>query len=87
MARSSRLPRPRLRCPVCGGAPRLPADLRQSLRCQCGAGLRIALVEARAVLTPDFDDSLTGRAPVVGSLTTKEILTYDGCCPRPNRRT
>ena len=57
VARSNRLPRPRLRCPTCGGAPRLPADLRQSLRCQCGALLRIALVEARPVtLTPDFDD-------------------------------
>ena len=57
VARSNRLPRPRLACPVCGGAPRLPADLRQSLRCQCGAMLRIALVEARPVtLTPDYDD-------------------------------
>ena len=57
VARSNRLPRPRLACPVCGGAPRLPADLRQSLRCQCGALLRIALVEVRPVtLTPDFDD-------------------------------
>ena len=59
VARSNRLPRPRLACPVCDGAPRLPVDLRQSLRCQCGAVLRIALVEARPVtLTPDFDDSL-----------------------------
>ena len=55
----SRLPAPRLKCPVCDGAPRLPADLRQALRCQCGAVLRCALVTARPVtLTPDFDDSL-----------------------------
>ena len=58
MARSNRLPRPRLACPVCGGAPRLPTDLRQALRCQCGAVLRIALVEARAVLTNDYSDPL-----------------------------
>ena len=54
MARS--IPRPRLACPVCQGAPRLPRDLRQSLKCQCGALLRLALIEARPVLTPDFDD-------------------------------
>ena len=38
---------PRLRCPVCDGAPRLPADLRRELRCQSGARLRVALVLAR----------------------------------------
>ena len=38
-----RIPRPRLRCPVCDGAPRLPADLRRELRCQSGARLRVAL--------------------------------------------
>ena len=56
--RGRRTPRPRLACPVCSGAPRLPADLRQSLRCQCGAVLRIALVVARrpVTLTPDYDD-------------------------------
>ena len=56
----SRLPAPRLKCPVCDGAPRLPADLRQALRCQCGAVLRCALVTAR------------GAAPVVGPLTPLE---------------
>ena len=45
-----RIPRPRLRCPVCAGAPRLPADLRRELRCQSGARLRVALVLARPPL-------------------------------------
>ena len=45
-----RIPRPRLRCPVCDGAPRLPADLRRELRCQSGARLRVALVLARPPL-------------------------------------
>ena len=41
-----RLPRPRLRCPECGGAPTLPRDKRQPIRCQCGAVQRLALVPA-----------------------------------------
>lgn len=36
-------------CPACGGAPRLPRDLRQEVRCGCGARLRLALVPVRAV--------------------------------------
>ena len=43
----SRTPRPRLRCPSCGGAPRLPRDLRKEIRCGCGAALRVALVRVR----------------------------------------
>lgn len=39
-----RLPRPRLRCPSCGNAPRLQRDLRQRFRCSCGAALLVARV-------------------------------------------
>jgi len=45
--RRRKLPRPRLSCPVCGSAPRLPSDLREEVRCGCGARLRMALVQAR----------------------------------------
>ena len=41
------LPRPRLACPRCGAAPRLPVDLRELFRCTCGATLRVALTVAR----------------------------------------
>ena len=37
-----------LRCPSCGGAPRLPQDLRQEVRCACGTTLRVGLVCAQA---------------------------------------
>ena len=47
-----RAPRPRLSCPACGGAPQLPRDLRQEVRCGCGARLRVALVPVRAVAKP-----------------------------------
>ena len=43
-----REPSPRLSCPACGGAPRLPRDLRQEVRCGCGARLRLALVPVHA---------------------------------------
>ena len=45
--RRRKLPRPRLSCPVCGSAPRLPSDLRVEVRCGCGARLRVALVPVR----------------------------------------
>ena len=47
-----RRPSPRLICPACSGAPRLPRDLRQEVRCGCGARLRVALVPVRAVAKP-----------------------------------
>ncbi|MDE0229992.1 MAG: hypothetical protein OXJ62_14165 [Spirochaetaceae bacterium] len=36
----------------------MPRDLRQPIRCGCGALLRVALVEARrpVPLTPDYDE-------------------------------
>ena len=43
-----RRPRPRLACPNCGGAPQVPRDLRQEVRCSCGLALRLAWVPARA---------------------------------------
>ena len=46
----SRIPRLRLRCPSCGGGPRLPRDLRKEIRCACGAALRVALVRVRPPL-------------------------------------
>ena len=46
-----RLPRLRLRCPSCGGTTRLPRDLRQRIRCPCGAALHVALVHAHPHVT------------------------------------
>jgi len=50
--RRRKLPRPRLSCPVCGSAPRLPSDLRAEVRCGCGARLRVALVPVRTASRP-----------------------------------
>ena len=55
MTAPRRRPRPRLKCPVCGGAPRLPVDLRAPLRCQCGAALRLRLVTDGPPPAPDFE--------------------------------
>ena len=65
VSRARRMSRPRLRCPVCDGAPRLPADLREPVRCQCGALLRVALVPARRPLavTNDWDEAPAAKAP------------------------
>ena len=40
-------PAPRLKCPVCGAAPRLPRDLRQPIKCECRAILRVSLTVER----------------------------------------
>ena len=62
--RTRPLPRLRLKCPICGGAPRLPRDLRQPVRCGCGALLRVALVPARKLtVTPDWDEAPTPAPP------------------------
>ena len=45
--RRQRLPAFKPKCPRCGGAPRLPADLRAEIRCGCGAALRLVLVNRR----------------------------------------
>ena len=66
-----RAPRPRLSCPACGGAPQLPRDLRQEVRCGCGARLRVALVPARAVAKPARVPSLPeppGQSSVAAQL-------------------
>ena len=68
----SRTPRPRLRCPVCDGAPRLPRDLRQPVA-GSGSGtlLRVALVPARNLtVTPDWDEAPADRPVAVTSPPT-----------------
>ena len=52
MCQVSLRPRHRLKCPACGGAPRLPRDLRQEVGCACGVQLRLARVLARAPVPP-----------------------------------
>ena len=68
-----RPPPPRLSCPACGGAPRLPRDLRQEVRCGCGARLRLALVSVKAEPAPVAPD----REPRPVVAPAREV-------PRPN---
>ena len=74
--RRRRLPRPRLNCPACGSAPRLPSDLREEVRCGCGARLRVALVPVRTV-------SRTAAAAEPSRESSAAALLAGVVCARP----
>ena len=81
---------PRLKCPSCGAAPRIPVPLTREIRCRgCGARLHVALVTAFTTLLAGAASALYTAAAHIGAALdvlwrSSNEYKVTRCCSWPN---